>query len=66
MVFHAPQRSLDADLPAVGLFPETWGLFGITQSSELPKIIPNLRPLKVEIIFELWDDFGVLNKPLHF
>jgi len=39
------------------------GLFGAKQSPELPKIIPTLRPLKVEIIFGVWDDFWVLNGP---
>jgi len=60
--FHALQWSLDANLPAVGLFPEIGG-FSASHSPELPKIIPTLRPLKVEIIFEVWDDFWVPNRP---
>src|SRR5882724_210167 len=47
-----------------GIISRNSGLFGITQSPELPKIIPTLRPLKVEIIFEVWDDFRALNRPL--
>src|SRR5882724_592697 len=46
------------------IISRNWGLFGITQSPELPKIITTLRPLKVEIIFEVWDDFWALNRPL--
>src|SRR5882724_318025 len=36
-----------------GIISRNWGLFGITQSPELPKIVLTLRLLKVEIIFEV-------------
>jgi len=39
------------------------GLFSAKQSPELPKIIPTLRPLKVEIIFGVWDDFWAPTGP---
>ena len=37
-----------------GIIYRNWGLLGITQSPELPKIIPTLRPL----ISTLWKHFG--------
>ena len=48
------------------IISRNWGLFGITQSPEPPKIVLTLRPLKVEIIFEVWDNFWVLNGLLYF
>jgi len=42
-----------------GIISRNWGLFSITQSPELTKIVPTLRPLKVEIIFDVWDYFQV-------
>jgi len=44
-------------------YSRNWGLFGVTQSQEPPKIVPTLRPLKVEIIFEVWTISGCQTGP---
>jgi len=53
---------LEADMPGVGLFPEIGGCSHHT-IPRTAKIVPTLRPLKVEMIFEVWDDFQAPNGP---
>src|SRR5882672_12547217 len=47
-----------------GIIYRKLGLFSTTQSPEPPKTVPTLRPLKVEIIFGVWDNFWVPNGAL--
>ena len=59
--FRGPRRSLE---PTCRLrdYLQKLGLFGAKQSPEPPKILPT-RPLKVEIIFGVWNDFRAPNRP---
>src|SRR5882724_4915758 len=63
-VFSCSAAEFECRPAGCGIISRNWGLFGVTQSPEPPKIVPTLRPLKVEIIFEVWDDFRAPNGPL--